>query len=1154
MGVNEVNVNGENIMDLTRDTVNENNLLLNETATDSRGEKVQGKVNPAKKSEAYLVTDIVGDIENEDFIPFNDVSDAVTPKKKTLFSSIVAKIQTVFNSVFATVTGNNIVAKDTFRQNIHTLEWLGTDIPDNSDLDTYTTAGNYRVTSDASGASIAHLPLALCGKVIVFNNGNSGIEQFYLANHSPRIFVRTKFGSDAWTNWIELADERAHTYENGTSITASSDLNTYKTVGVYMVNSDADATTISNVPEQVGGKLIVSNIVASGNFINQIYFSDTNHIYVRMYSNSTTSWSVWRELGEGGDSKVDGYAVATISGNTITANITGFQLKAGAIVSLKLNSTVDGDCTININNTGAKYVRRNDYVITSGIRLYNGTYTFIYDGTYYRLISTESIGSIASFPQSYVADTSGYTTLDWGFNLNKAQIKYNLSTDKLVWNFLKNGAWRGDVNIADFKDIVTQLGYIIPENSDFNTYSHAGVFYVPTQAYADTMINIPNHLSGKLIVMGITDINSFLRQFYFPNHRDKIYFRRLSSVGEWSSWVEIPNLDDLGASIAKTGKSILPSWGYTTNTKTVTGITYTFNPATGEITANGTATADSYCILASANMTSADGCYPYKISKGQYIITGCPSGGSDSKYKVFLQITSNSSHLTFNDYGNGCNVNFTSDAISEYTGSYYESWGIQIRSGQTVSNIVFKPMLRPAFTTAGYEPNEDIHKGNCYVGTCTTAGATKDKVAYVDGYFVLRKGVRVAIKFSNTNTYSNVTSSPVTLNINDTGAKNIWFNNNHSGAGITGTNSDAYGLANRYNFYVYDGTYWVWDGHGVDNNSTNFLPNNANAVLTMANSPVIAIKSSSIDSKQANNGVSSSLFPAYLIQDKNGEVISRLESVVETNGNISTYLYTRNIKTSDNTAFFGGIKIFSNKSGDIWYSVSSPHYFNSALGIGWGTCDTAEATTAKVVNFTRYIIAANGYVTVKFTYGVPANATMNINNQGARAIYYRGSAIKAGMIKAGDLATFIYASGYYHLISVDRDSISQINEITRTNVSFCSNLGTNYNVNNFTANIYIEGHMMIGEIEFATSQGSSSVTFPSYQQTTNLVFCKISSPSGYTIKGYFECIVFIGGVIRRAFITSSTIDSKPYWVIVLRDTVTISNNTNIFIQFNAFLN
>jgi hypothetical protein len=43
---------------------------------------------------------------------------------------------------------------------------------------------------------------------------------------------------------------------------------------------------------------------------------------------------------------------------------------------------------------------------------------------------------------------------------------------------------------------------------------------------------------------------------------------------------------------------------------------------------------------------------------------------------------------------------------------------------------------------------------------------------------------------------------------------------------------------------------------------------------------------------------------------------------------------------------------------------------------------------------------------------------LNINSKGAKAIYNQGAAIAAGVIKAGDTATFIYST-YYHLIAVD---------------------------------------------------------------------------------------------------------------------------------------
>ena len=95
-------------------------------------------------------------------------------------------------------------------------------------------------------------------------------------------------------------------------------------------------------------------------------------------------------------------------------------------------------------------------------------------------------------------------------------------------------------------------------------------------------------------------------------------------------------------------------------------------------------------------------------------------------------------------------------------------------------------------------------------------------------------------------------------------------------------------------------------------------------------------------------------------------------------------------------------------------------YSNVALGQGYATCSTAEATTAKVGTLSSYALTTGGIVSVKFTYAVPASATLNINSKGAKAIYYRGAKITDGVIKAGDVATFIYNGSYYHLLSIDR--------------------------------------------------------------------------------------------------------------------------------------
>lgn len=103
-----------------------------------------------------------------------------------------------------------------------------------------------------------------------------------------------------------------------------------------------------------------------------------------------------------------------------------------------------------------------------------------------------------------------------------------------------------------------------------------------------------------------------------------------------------------------------------------------------------------------------------------------------------------------------------------------------------------------------------------------------------------------------------------------------------------------------------------------------------------------------------------------------------------------------------------------------WSVDTNTTYSNAALGQGYATCTTAESTTAKVGTLSSYSLQTGGVVSVKFTYAVPASATLNINSKGAKAIYYKGAAITGSVIKAGDIATFIYNGSQYHLISIDR--------------------------------------------------------------------------------------------------------------------------------------
>lgn len=113
-------------------------------------------------------------------------------------------------------------------------------------------------------------------------------------------------------------------------------------------------------------------------------------------------------------------------------------------------------------------------------------------------------------------------------------------------------------------------------------------------------------------------------------------------------------------------------------------------------------------------------------------------------------------------------------------------------------------------TYANLALQSDI-KAQVAYGTCETAANVSDKIVTVsDTTWALTPGTIIGVKFTNTNTASNVT-----INVNNSGKKSIWYNNTQQKG-----NSNLYaGYANRLIYYMYDGTYWCWLNAGAENDT-----------------------------------------------------------------------------------------------------------------------------------------------------------------------------------------------------------------------------------------------------------------------------------------------------------------------------------------------
>lgn len=109
-----------------------------------------------------------------------------------------------------------------------------------------------------------------------------------------------------------------------------------------------------------------------------------------------------------------------------------------------------------------------------------------------------------------------------------------------------------------------------------------------------------------------------------------------------------------------------------------------------------------------------------------------------------------------------------------------------------------------------------------YLGTCSTAGNVAIKqvdipnfpTQLVNGVETPIVGSVIAVKFANDDAAA---SEQKKIKVNNTSAYPLWYSTNEYTT--LAASAHVFGLANRYVYYVFDGTFWVWVNHGNDDNT-----------------------------------------------------------------------------------------------------------------------------------------------------------------------------------------------------------------------------------------------------------------------------------------------------------------------------------------------
>lgn len=195
---------------------------------------------------------------------------------------------------------------------------VGTNIPANSDLDTYTSTGTYYVATQADAATIANMPATVSGcKLIVMIPTvlPFHVQVAIMNNINSDIYIRWHNGT-SWTVWNHMLTS-AHTVsvaqggtgattataamlalagldlDLGTPIGGTDDLNTYMTPGVYYIVS---STNLTNAPStSLAFSLIVKRSVQSNRYY-QIALMNTAVPTIMLRNYTGSGWSAWRTL------------------------------------------------------------------------------------------------------------------------------------------------------------------------------------------------------------------------------------------------------------------------------------------------------------------------------------------------------------------------------------------------------------------------------------------------------------------------------------------------------------------------------------------------------------------------------------------------------------------------------------------------------------------------------------------------------------------------------------------------------------------------------------------------------------------------------------------------------------------------------------------
>ena len=160
----------------------------------------------------------------------------------------------------------------------------GTPIPENADMNTYTTPGNYYVISNAQAATLSNSPFGNNAFIlkVEYANGVTYPRQIFTEYSTGRKAIRFISSSGgSWSDWLYFSDDA--TLFHGTSIQSGDDLDDYTTPGIYYCSNSSISGTLLHLPEAIPTGFALLVLPKSGATCVQIIFC-SGIIYSRLHN------------------------------------------------------------------------------------------------------------------------------------------------------------------------------------------------------------------------------------------------------------------------------------------------------------------------------------------------------------------------------------------------------------------------------------------------------------------------------------------------------------------------------------------------------------------------------------------------------------------------------------------------------------------------------------------------------------------------------------------------------------------------------------------------------------------------------------------------------------------------------------------------------